>query len=100
MTIRGDKKKIPDDKKRTHKDYQKGSDDDDDGDDASIVLCTISYTFGAFAFHSDDTFSYGDTCDAAFLDHMVLHDDVEVCGVLADDKVDMVVVCMVVLVSP
>ncbi|WP_028778628.1 hypothetical protein [Shimazuella kribbensis] len=95
MKIRGDRKKIPDDKKKIHKDYRKGYDGDDDDDDASIGLCTISYTFLTFAFHSDDTFSYGDTCDVTFLDHMVLHGDVEVYGALVDGKVDMVWVGMV-----
>ena len=43
-------------------------------DDASTAPYTISYTFWAFVFHSDDTFSYDGTCGVTFLDHKVLHD--------------------------
>jgi hypothetical protein len=88
------KRKTPGDKRKIHKDYHKGCDDVYD-DGASIVLCTISYTFLAFVFHSDDTFSCDDTYDVTFLDHMVVdavvYNDALVVDMVLDMAVDVVV---------
>jgi hypothetical protein len=94
----GDEKKTHGDRTRIHrKDHMDCGDGDDD--DVSIAPCTISCTFWAFAFHSDDTFSYGGTCDVTFLDRKAQHVAVFEFALVDGKVLEMVVEMVFVLVS-